>query len=62
MYSESLKQHLDNLKRSKGFGDMVASVATPIAKALKLSCIDPKTKKLRPESRCNKTRTWLNKL
>ncbi len=43
-------------------GDAVASVATPIARALKLSCIDPKTKQLKPESRCKKRKDKLNAL
>lgn len=41
-------------------GDIIASVATPIARTLRLSCIDPATNELRPDSRCNKTKTMLN--
>ncbi len=41
-------------------GDKIASVATPIARALKLDCIDPETKQLRPESGCAKMRNNLN--
>ena len=41
-------------------GDTIALAATPIARALELPCIDPETQQLRPESRCNKQRLWLN--
>jgi hypothetical protein len=41
-------------------GDAVAAVATPIAKALHLPCIDPETKQLRPQSRCGQTKQALN--
>lgn len=43
-----------------GLGDIVASVATPIARALHLPCIDPATQQLRPESGCAKRKAWLN--
>lgn len=36
----------------RGLGDVAAAVFTPIARALKLPCIDPATKQLRPESKC----------
>jgi hypothetical protein len=48
--------------RRLGLGDLVASVATPIARALRLPCIDPATKQLRPESGCAKRRDALNRL
>ncbi len=41
-------------------GDSIASVATPIARALNLPCIDPETNQLRPESGCAKMRVNLN--
>ncbi len=41
-------------------GDVIASVATPIARALKMPCIDPETRQLRPESGCAKMRDNLN--
>jgi len=41
-------------------GDAVASVATPIARALHMDCIDPSTQQLRPESPCNQRRDALN--
>lgn len=44
----------------KNLGDKIASVATPIARALKLPCIDPVTNELRPESGCAKMRQNLN--
>lgn len=43
-------------------GDIIASVATPIARALKLPCIDSATKELRPESGCAKRKAKLNAL
>jgi len=43
-----------------GLGDLVASVATPIARALKLSCIDPATRQLREDSACARRKRWLN--
>lgn len=45
-----------------GLGDVVAAIATPIARVLGLPCIDPKTKDLRPESGCAKRKKKLNKL
>ncbi len=41
-------------------GDKISSVATPIARALNLDCIDPRTNDLRPESPCAKRRAALN--
>ncbi len=41
-------------------GNKIASVATPIARALKFDCIDPETNQLRPESGCAKMRANLN--
>ncbi len=41
-------------------GDKIAQVATPIARALKMPCIDPETNQLRPESGCAKMRDNLN--
>lgn len=43
-------------------GDAVAAVATPIARVLRLSCIDPATRQLRPESGCAKRKAALNRL
>ncbi len=41
-------------------GNQIALVATPIARALKLPCIDRRTNQLRPESGCAKMRDNLN--
>src|SRR5215831_2381762 len=41
-------------------GDAISSIATPIARALNLPCIDPETNQLRPESGCNQARIALN--
>ena len=41
-------------------GDKIATIATPVARALHMGCIDPATKQLRPESTCNKVRQDLN--
>jgi len=44
-----------------GLGDVIAKVATPIARALNMPCVDPQTKQLKPESPCSKRRAMLNK-
>jgi hypothetical protein len=46
----------------RGLGDAIASVATPIARILKLKCIDPETKQLRPDSDCARRKNKLNKI
>lgn len=43
----------------KGLGDIVEMIAKPIAKALRLSCLD-EANKLRPASPCAKRRNRLN--
>jgi len=42
-----------------GLGDMVEVVAKPIAKALKMDCLD-QNEQLRPASPCWRRRAWLN--
>jgi hypothetical protein len=42
-------------------GDAVSKIATPIASALNLDCIDPATKILRADSPCAKRRDLLNR-
>ena len=49
-------------KKPLGLGDMVGAVATPIASALGLPCVDPATKQLKPESKCQKRKDLLNKI
>jgi len=50
---------LPAFRRPLGAGDAVALVATPIARALGLPCIDTQTRHLRPESPCAKRkRDW----
>ena len=44
-----------------GFGDIVERLAKPIAKALRLPCLD-KAGNLKPESGCAKRRDKLNKV
>ncbi len=41
-------------------GNAISTIATPIARALKMDCIDPETNQLRPESGCAKMRANLN--
>ncbi len=41
-------------------GDAIATIATPVARVLKMDCIDPETQQLRPESGCAKMRNNLN--
>jgi hypothetical protein len=55
-----LKRRHNAKPEMRGLGDLVHAVAMPIAKALKLSCIDPKTQRLREESPCAKRRQALN--
>jgi hypothetical protein len=45
----------------RGLGDIVAAIATPIARALGLPCIDPQTSELRPESPCAQRKAALNR-
>lgn len=45
----------------RGLGDLVGAVATPIARALRLPCIDPATQQLRPESGCAKRKADWNR-
>jgi len=45
----------------RGLGDIVESLAKPIAKALKFSCLD-ENQNLKPESPCAKRRDMLNKI
>lgn len=54
---------MTNESQPKGLllGDAIASVATPIARVLKLNCIDKETKQLKPESRCQKWKDKLNR-
>lgn len=42
-----------------GLGDMVEKAAKPIAKALKMDCLD-QNDQLKPASPCWKKRAWLN--
>lgn len=44
----------------KNIGDKIAAAATPIARTLKMDCIDPATQQLRPESGCAQMRNNLN--
>jgi hypothetical protein len=43
-------------------GDLVAKIATPIAKSLWLSCVDKETGKLKPTSGCAKRKERLNNI
>jgi hypothetical protein len=43
-----------------GLGDLVGKIATPIAAALGLPCVDPATRQLRPESPCARRKAALN--
>lgn len=42
-------------------GNVISKVATPIARAMDLPCIDPVTQNLRPDSRCAQRRDALNR-
>ncbi len=48
-------------KRARmGLGDAVGAVATPIAAALGLPCVDSATKQLRPDSPCARRKATMN--
>jgi hypothetical protein len=49
-------------RKKLGLGDMVAKIATPIAKALNMDCIDKATGQLKPESPCAQRKAALNKI
>jgi hypothetical protein len=51
---------LSVVNASMGVGDIVGKVATPIARALKMACIDETTSDLKPDSPCAKRKQWLN--
>lgn len=44
-----------------GLGDLVAAVATPIARVFKMDCIDPATNDLKPESPCGQRKADWNR-
>lgn len=48
------------LHRASKLGDKIGIVATPIARALKMDCIDPRTNELRSGSGCAKMKARLN--
>lgn len=58
----NLAAHGTVVRRGHGLGDVVATFATPIARALRLPCIDPQTKQLRPESGCAKRQKEWNRI
>lgn len=49
-------------RKPLGLGDVVAKVATPIAKALSLPCIDPETKAVKSNSPCDQKKNALNRV
>ena len=59
-----LGKHLLTSKSTKepirGLGDVIAKVATPIARVLNLPCVDKETKQLRQGSPCAKRKEALN--
>lgn len=58
-----LIEHLiEGVAQPVGLGDKIAEIATPIARALKLPCIDKNTGKLKPDSGCQKRIDYLNGL
>ena len=61
----NLKEDIAALKvkiaEFKGLGDVVAAVATPIARAMRLECIDHETKQLKVTSPCAKRKARMNK-
>lgn len=59
---EVTAEHYVASQSGLGLGDLIGAVATPIARALRLPCIDPATQQLRPESGCAKRKAALNRL
>lgn len=57
----ALRKSTPTRRPGPGLGDLVAAVATPIARALGLPCIDPATQQLRPESGCAKRKADWNR-
>lgn len=57
-----IEYSIDGVSQSAGIGGKVAMVATPIARVLKLPCIDKRTGKLKPGSGCQKRIDYLNGL
>src|SRR4029077_10179195 len=55
-----LVAHKPEPRQRPGLGDLVSKIATPIARALNLDCIDPATNDLKPESGCAKRRDEMN--
>lgn len=45
-----------------GLGDKVSSVLTPIGHAIGHPCVDRASGNLKPRSRCDKMKRWLNRL
>ncbi|HEX3717852.1 MAG TPA: hypothetical protein VH595_07775 [Verrucomicrobiae bacterium] len=43
-------------------GDAIAKIATPIARAAKMDCVDAATGQLKPDSGCFQRKTALNKI
>lgn len=50
------------VKGRKGLGDMIAIIATPIARVFRLKCVNKKTGRLRPGSRCDRRKLRLNQI
>ena len=55
------KLNFPQKNKIKGLGDVIAKVATPVARVLKMNCIDPVTKQLKPDSGCSKRKNSINK-
>lgn len=60
MSESAIITRAERAARRRGLGDIVSSIATPIAATLHLPCVDPATKQLRPESPCAKRKADWN--
>lgn len=58
--SEADYERLAREYRPAGLGDRIERAVKPLARLLKLHCIDPATGELRPDSGCAHRREWLN--
>lgn len=51
---------MGKLRKQLKRGDMIARFATPLARALRLPCVDRQTGRLKPDSGCSQMQTDLN--
>jgi len=55
-------RYFDAIANEWKIGDMVAAIATPIARAIGHPCVDKETRQLKPNSKCAERKARLNEL